>query len=118
MLNHVALEGDGFADDIDFVEFAADIDEWLVLRVFRLEYEFLFVGIIIHAFERCFVPDDDGSNLAVFDHVLRAAEDDVTVVNARADHAVAEKYETKISFLFARKEEFIGENGAFMRNAA
>ena len=56
MLNHVALEGDGFADDIDFIKFAADIYEWLVLRVFRLEYEFLFVGIIIHAFERCFVP--------------------------------------------------------------
>ena len=90
------MEGDSLSENFYPCQLLADKDERLVFWIFGREDELLTLGVIVYALERGLVADRDGGDLAVVYLALAANENDVTVKDARADHGVARRAQTKI----------------------
>jgi len=91
----VALEADGFAHNFDDVDFIEGEDHGRMLFIHGQQLDAVFD--MIDALEGDAVIQDDGGNFTIIHIILFADEDDISIHQACAGHAVAMDFQGEIA---------------------
>lgn len=105
-LFHRAQKRDRLPHNTDIQHLFRRVDLWLIVFVGRHEQQ--AVGLMVDLFQRSVILDQHGGHFTVVHVLLVADEDDIAVLDAEVDHAVAVADDGEVGVYALRQADHIG----------
>lgn len=87
-LSNITLKSNGFPKNDNMIQLFTSINQIFIIRIFSLQDQQVFFGIVIDPLQGCFIINDHSGNFPIINHALLSDENNITIINSGPDHAI------------------------------